>query len=85
MTFLHEGDKIVEENNGRFYVRGQRQFEEDRVEKTKSRILSEDGIDLDDFNARSANAETYEKPRVLSHREGLPPLPPEEPVGPVEE
>lgn len=70
MSFLHEGNKIVEEEGGTFYVRGARQFPEDRVEKSKADILSQDGVDIDAFTIASANAQTYTKDRTLSHGEG---------------
>ena len=71
---IHIGDKIIEseivDQNTVYYIRGQRQYTEDRVQKSKAEILSQDGIDIDAFLNASANAETYEKPRDLSHGEG---------------
>jgi uncharacterized protein (DUF1330 family) len=69
MSTFHTNNKIIRKEGGEYFVRGQREYPEDEIKKTKSEILLEFNIDLDALENASLNAQTYTKNRPSTNGE----------------
>ena len=72
MSHFHINNVVINKKDGKYFVRGQRQFEEDEIEKTIDQLNTEYSIDIVSIETASTNATTYTKNRKLSYFEGDP-------------